>query len=182
MLVIFRSLEALYETTPPYVIASTSCSNGDEKVWKGMIRYVAYMTSPVEFEFNPSEQAASSGQFLIRTTTHDQITKFFRFVISFEQATFMFSWLESCQYQPFPSVEVTALSSWNIFYWGNLLNNLVVSCTLDPFQSLLRICFLICAQLDSLAVLHHIPIQTFRPICYLPRSRLAFDQIPGDLH
>lgn len=64
----------------------------------------------------------------VRATTSQIIRKVFKTIVLFIETSFLLSLLSAYNFQVFPSTS-------NIFYWGNMLNNLlaasVISCALD---------------------------------------------------
>jgi hypothetical protein len=105
-ILIFRLLEAMHGTLPPFATQSFS-------------KFVLYCSSTVQFEFDKKTQEPVP---MSRTILLSRSLSMARL---FVQSMVLYSLLLPCSYNMFPRRRVEGL--WDLFYWGNLLNNYIMA-------------------------------------------------------
>ena len=103
----FRCLEAMHGTLPPLAEES-------------FVKFIMYNATTVQFNFDPKTHNA------IPFTVKEFIQRSAVFLGLFVQATICYSFLLPTNYNLFPRrIPISSIS--DLFYWGNLLHNLVMA-------------------------------------------------------
>jgi hypothetical protein len=111
-LIVFRCLQALFNTSPPY--AETS------------LRYfLLYHTSPVGFVFDTNTNA------IRQFSRRELLGKVRNLLTSIISVTLLMNLLLSTNFAPFPSREISNLTDY--FYWGNLANRYLMAYLLGTY-------------------------------------------------
>lgn len=103
-----RCVTAMYGTSPRFAEESLGL-------------YIFYHAFPIPLNFD-----SKTGK-LVRATSHELRTKLYQLGLTFAVTVLLFNILEETNYAPFP-VKRPANSFFDLFYWGNILNNYAVAC------------------------------------------------------
>ena len=114
-LCIYHDHKAIHDTLPSY-------TKKDARL------FILYFGAPVLFQYDCDKKK------IVKTSKQKIFYKWLKFIEGSIRISIYLSVLIPCSYRPFPTKETVHI--WDYSYWGNLLNNYVLSCKFFPFTYL----------------------------------------------